>query len=91
MQVEISFKGMEKEPSLKQKAIEKFQSLSNYLDPDSRVSITFWEYDKKKVSDVKIHSKQDVFLAKAHSDNFFKTIELLKDKAKFQILKNKNK
>ena len=64
--------------------------LTEYLRPEAKIKITFWEYNKKKVSDGVIISGKNKYFAKSHSFDFEKTIDSLKNKLKIQILKSKN-
>lgn len=89
--ISVSFKHLDSSDALKLKTQEKFESLSNILDEDAKIEVTYWEYDKKKVSEANIYSKGKHFFAKAHSEDFYKTLELLKNKIKTQVLKEKNK
>lgn len=88
--IEVVFKGMDSSDALKAKTVEKFSMLDNLLTDAARVKVTYWAYDKKKVSDVIIEDGKAKYFAKSHSDDAYKTLELLKDKVKRQILKDKN-
>lgn len=88
--VSISFKHLDSSEALKARTSEKFEALSNLLDQDATVEVTYWEYDKKKVAEANVRSKGNHFFAKANSDDFYKTLDLLRTKIKTQILKNKD-
>jgi ribosome-associated translation inhibitor RaiA len=86
----VSFKGMPSNKELKSKIIDKMNLLKDHLRGDAIVTVTVWEYDKKKVIDGFIRSGNDKYFAKIVSYDFLKSIEELKDKLKVQILKSKN-
>ena len=76
MELTVSFKGMDVDQDIKAKILAKMDLLKEYLRPEAKVKITFWEYNNKKVSDGVIISGKDKFFAKSHSFDFNKQLIL---------------
>ena len=91
MNLDVSFKNIDSSDALKVKAHEKLESLTSLLSPNAKVHVTFWAHDRKKVGDIRIHDYKHEMFAKAYSEDFYKTIDMLKDKVRAQIVKRKDR
>lgn len=91
MNLEVSFKNLDSSDALREKAKEKLESLDSLLSPSAQVHLTFWAHDRKKVGDIRIHDYKHELFAKAYSDDFYKTIDMLRNKMRTQIVKTREK
>lgn len=87
----VSFKKMDSSEALRDYTFEKFSGLKEILKNFTQINVTFWMYEKKKVADIKFYDDGDEFFAKAHSDDFYKSVNLLDSKIRAQIMKRNNK
>lgn len=85
MKTNITFRNLEHTPSLDEKIKEKSQKLQKFLKEDCEVSWTCWTEKDNQFAEVKIKSGKDNFIAKADSDNLYKTLDIVISKLENQI------
>lgn len=89
MNIITAFKGIDSSASLTMKTEKKFSRFKNLLGDGCEISVTYWAYGKKKVCDAKVNAHGKEYFAKAHSDSFGKSLSLLKQKLKSQVMKQR--
>lgn len=85
MNVNITFRHMEHTPALDQLIRDKSEKFSRWLGPQSNVHWTCWAEGPQHFSEVTIHSGNQEFFAKAHSDDLYKSIDITVNKIQNQL------
>lgn len=89
MNIITAFKGIDSSEALMLKTEKKFSRFGSILGEDTEIAVTYWAYGKKKVCDARVNAHGKEFFAKAHSNSFGKSLSLLKQKLKAQIMKER--
>lgn len=85
MKCSITFKNFEHTDALDQKIREKSDKLTKQLGNDMSITWTCWIEKNDHIAEAKVKNKNDLFIAKAESDNLYKTMDLVIDKLNNQI------
>lgn len=85
MNVNITFRHMEHTPALDQMIREKSEKFTKWFGPGANVHWTCWMEGIDHCSEVTINSGAEKYFAKAHSDDLYKTFDLIVHKIQNQI------
>ncbi len=85
MRCEITFRNLEHTEALDQKIQSKSQKLEKYLGPETTIKWVCWIEKNSQIAEVKVNHKQDHYIAKAESEDLYKTMDLVIDKLANQI------
>lgn len=85
MKTNITFRNLEHTPSLDGKIKEKSLKLQKHLKENAVVSWTCWTEKDSQYAEVQIKDGKDSFIAKADSDNLYKSMDLVISKLENQI------
>ncbi|HXH73600.1 MAG TPA: ribosome-associated translation inhibitor RaiA [Bacteriovoracaceae bacterium] len=87
MNVNITFRHMDHTPALDAIIRDKSEKFSKWFGPAAEVSWTCWREGLNHCSEVFIYSGAQEFFAKAHTDDMYKTFDLVVSKIKNQFNK----
>lgn len=85
MNVNITFRHMEHTPALDQMIREKSEKFTKWFGPAANVHWTCWMEGIDHCSEVTINSGAEKYFAKAHSDDLYKTFDLIVHKIQNQL------
>jgi len=85
MKTNITFRNLEHTEALDDKIKSKTQKLQKFLKEDCEVSWTCWIEKDTQYAEVKVKSGKDNYIAKADSDDLYKTMDLVLSKIENQI------
>lgn len=85
MNVNITFRHMEHTPALDTLIREKSEKFTKWFGPKTDVKWTCWTEGVDHCSEVTVHTGQQDYFAKAHSDDLYKSIDLAVHKIQNQI------
>lgn len=92
MKVSSSFKHLDHTPALDEKIQDKSNKLKKYFDGNFEVQWTcFVREDGEHCAGIKVIGPQFDYHAEAHSDNLYKSFDLVVNKIERQIQKKKSK
>jgi putative sigma-54 modulation protein len=91
MQILITFKGVDSSDYLKSYLEEKLERLDKIMPHSGTVDVVFQEEKLRKIVDVNLSGKGFDVHAKEESSAWNEAIDLVVDKAKKQLIKNKEK
>jgi len=86
MNIDITFRHMEHTVALDQMIREKSVKFSKWFGPSAQVHWICWMEGIDHCSEVSIHAGADKYFAKAHSDDLYKTFDLIVHKIQNQIM-----
>ena len=85
MNVNITFRHMDHTPALDQIIREKSEKFTKWFGNIANVRWTCWVEGTEHCSEVTVHAGQAEYFAKAHSDDMYKTFDMLIHKIQNQI------
>lgn len=85
MNVNITFRHMEHTPALDQVIRDKSEKFGKWFGPQTSVHWTCWMEGVDHCSEVTISSGAEKYFAKAHSDDLYKTFDLIIHKIQNQM------
>ncbi|MDD0853428.1 ribosome-associated translation inhibitor RaiA [Halobacteriovorax sp. GB3] len=85
MKYTISFRNLEHTPSLDEMIKQKSEKLKKFLTASAELEWVCWVEDNDQVAELKVHDKKDNFIAKAKSEDLYKTMDLVINKMSNQI------
>lgn len=85
MKCTISFRNIEHTPALDEKIRQKSEKLKKYLTSNAEVNWVCWVENSDQIAELKIHDKKNDFIAKASSDDLYKSLDLVITKISNQI------
>lgn len=90
MNVKISYKHLEHSPALDLKINEKSERITKYLHGSYHVDWVCWTDENEHWAELKVHSDQGDFFAKASTDSMYKTLDKVIHKIERQLDKEKD-
>lgn len=91
MKVTISFLHLEHTPALDERIEEKSERLQKYLGKNSHVKWSCYIKNNLHYAELDLTGKGQDFHAAAHSDNLYKTLDIVVEKLEKQLKKRKDK
>ena len=91
MQILMTFKNVDSSTFLKSYLKEKLQRLDKVMPHPGTADVVFQEEKLRKIVDVRLNGKGFEVKAKEESGAWNEAIDLVVDKAKKQLIKNKEK
>lgn len=91
MQISMTFKNVDASTFLKSYLDEKLQRLDRIMPHPGTADVVFQEEKLRKIVDVRLNGKGFDVHAKEESGAWNEAIDLVVDKAKKQLIKNKEK
>lgn len=91
MQIQIDGQGIEVTNSLKEVMETKLSRLHSHFEFLERAHIVFKVNKIRQIADATLSAPGSTFNAEAESEDMYKTIDLLVEKLKAQLLKHKEK
>lgn len=85
MNVNITFRHMDHTPALDQVIREKSEKFNKWFGPRAEINWTCWIEGTDHCSEVWVMSGAEKFFAKAHSDDLYKTFDLIVHKIQNQL------
>lgn len=85
MNINITFRHMEHTPALDQLIREKSEKFTKWFGPKAEVKWTCWTEGSNHCSEVSVHAGQQEVFAKAHSEDLYKTVDLVIHKIQNQL------
>lgn len=85
MNVNITFRHMDHTPALDQMIREKSEKFAKWFGQGTSVQWTCWMDGVDHCSEVNISSGHEKYFAKAHSDDLYKTFDLIVHKIQNQL------
>lgn len=91
MKLTIEFLHLEHTESLDQRIKEKSEKINKYFDGNSHLKWNCYVKDGQHHAELHINCSHNNFHAKAHSDNLYKSLDIVVDRLEKQISKKKSK
>jgi len=91
MQILVTFKGVDSSDYLKSYLEEKLERLDKIMPHSGTADVVFQEEKLRKIVDINLNGKGFDVHAKEESSAWNEAIDLVVDKAKKQLIKNKEK
>ena len=91
MQILVTFKGVDSSDYLKSYLEEKLERLDKIMPHPGTADVVFQEEKLRKIVDINLNGKGFDVHAKEESSAWNEAIDLVVDKAKKQLIKNKEK
>ena len=85
MNVNITFRHMDHTPALDQMIREKSEKFGKWFGDNSNIHWTCWMDGVDHCSEVTVNSGNEKYFAKAHSDDLYKTFDLVVQKIQNQM------
>jgi len=85
MNCTITFRNLDHTEALDNKIRAKSQKLTRILGPEASIKWVCWVEKKKQVAEAFVTNKADNFIAKAESEDLYKTMDIVLDKISNQI------
>jgi putative sigma-54 modulation protein len=85
MKCTITFRNLEHTEALDNKIRSKSQKLSRFLGPEASIKWVCWVEKNQQIAEAFVANKSDNFIAKAESEDLYKTMDLVLDKITNQI------
>jgi putative sigma-54 modulation protein len=85
MDIQITFRHMEHTPALDELIRDKSHKFSKWFGDQAQIKWVCWVDGKDQYSEVSIHSGHKEYFAKAHSDDLYKTVDLVIHKIHNQL------
>jgi putative sigma-54 modulation protein len=90
MKLTISFKHLDHTPALDERIREKSEKLLKYFQGNTNVHWVCWIKGDQHFAELKVHGPKFDFFAKAHTDNMYKTLDIVVEKMERQMEKQKD-
>ncbi|MAE59568.1 MAG: ribosomal subunit interface protein [Halobacteriovorax sp.] len=87
MKCEITFRNMEHTDALDEKIKTKSQKIAKYLGPEATAEWVCWTQKNDQIAELKVNYKKEHYIAKATSEDLYKTMDMVIDKVSSQISK----
>ena len=91
MNVTISFKHLEHTPALDERIKEKSEKLDKFFGGNLDVKWVCWVDEGKQWAEIVLHGPHFDCFARAGSDDLYKSLDLVVQKAERQVQKHKSK
>ncbi|WPU63436.1 ribosome hibernation-promoting factor, HPF/YfiA family [Peredibacter starrii] len=85
MNVNITFRHMEHTPALDQVIRDKSEKFVKWFGPSADIRWTCWKDGVDHCSEVSVHAGHQEYFAKAHSDDLYKTFDMIVQKIQNQM------
>ncbi|EQC51675.1 HPF/RaiA family ribosome-associated protein [Bacteriovorax sp. DB6_IX] len=85
MNCTITFRNLDHTEALDNKIRSKSEKLTRVLGPEASMKWVCWVEKNQQIAEVFVTNKADTFIAKAESDDLYKTMDLVLDKISNQI------
>ena len=80
---------MDHTEALDDKIKSKSQKIAKFLGPEASAQWVCWTQKNDQIAELKVNYKKEHYIAKATSDDLYKTMDLVIDKVSSQIAKNR--
>ncbi|OIQ20528.1 MAG: hypothetical protein BM556_00880 [Bacteriovorax sp. MedPE-SWde] len=85
MKCTITFRNLDHTEALDNKIKTKSEKLTKFLGPEATIKWVCWVEKKKQYAEAIVAHKSNSFIAKAESEDLYKTMDIVLDKISGQI------
>lgn len=85
MHCSITFRNLDHTAALDERIQTKSQKLEKYLGPEAKIDWVCWIEKNAQIAELKVSHKDDHYIAKAQSEDLYKTMDMVINKITNQI------